>query len=137
MSADNLDKVLAYLNEYVGERIFALVDDAEEGSAETPEPQPVAGFVYNVGATASFYPGYMMVDGGVRLFTHLQVGGNPMQPWLIFDVPRSQAVVQARDMVENIKRYAREMSPLVRPVEGLSLDDFVEHLRLRLKGGFH
>ena len=110
--------------------------------ARTPTPaiadakSSVFGFTYNVGVGATFALGYVVQGNVVSLLTTIQAGGQS-QPWLWCDVPRSAALDQAAQMVAEVKRYAAKISPLVRSTEALSLDDFQEHLRLRLEGGFN
>ena len=107
-----------------------------------PQPTPadarssVFGFTYNVGVGATFSLGYAVQGNVVSLLTTIQAGGQS-QPWLWCDAPRSAALDQAAQMVAEVKRYAARISPLVRNTEALSLDDFQEHLRLRLEGGFN
>lgn len=101
------------------------------------EPVQAYGFTYNVGVGANFRLGYSIRGNEVALSVVQQAGANPAQLWLHFSTPRSQALSQAERMVEEVKRYAAELSPLVRPTEALSTDDFLEHLRLRLEGRFH
>ena len=119
-----------------------LASDIEAQAQPQSQPTPadakssVFGFTYNVGVGATFALGYVVQGNVVSLLTTIQAGGQS-QPWLWCDVPRSAALDQAAQMVAEVKRYAARISPLVRNTEALSLDDFQEHLRLRLEGGFN
>ena len=122
------------------EKLLATLRARTEQAKPEPGPGPdieytVAGFTHNVGAAATFYLGYTVKDRVVSLWTMFSTGGQP-QVWMALDTHRDQAMERALGMVDEVKRYAARLSPIVRPGDALTIDDFLEHLRLRLEGRF-
>lgn len=100
------------------------------------QPEACAGFCLNVSGAHTLYAAYSITGNEVVLAAQHQIAGAPPAIWLLLSTPRSSAVEQARWMVEQMRLFAKRLGGPVRPVEALSLDDFVEHLRLKLEGGF-
>lgn len=78
--------------------------------------------------------GHRLQHNGVLLFATTQVGDAAPQMWRNFMVTRESAVEQAIALASDAEDYLLSTGGLVRPVEDLNFDDFIEHVGLTVNG---
>jgi len=76
-------------------------------------------------------------SGPVQLYAIEKMGDLAPRIWLSRWTTRESAVRDAEDMVCVIEEYLDQINAPVRPDENLGLDDFIEHLSLRISNGLH
>lgn len=97
----------------------------------------VQGFLI-VGGNVTVNLGYVLFPQGVLLFATTKIGAAPPELWRRYWTPRESAVKAAEDLAAWSETYITETLGLsVRPIEDLDLDDFIEHLRLRIENEFN
>lgn len=111
----------------------------------TPEAPPGTGedvhciaFKAMFGANLTFVFGHVRRPKGyLTLLVLQQVVGQSPTLWRSIDVPYSSAFEQACALVDDAYGWAYDLGARVeRSVEDLGPDDFVEHVRLIVEGGF-
>lgn len=77
--------------------------------------------------------GYATFESGqVLLFCCEQIMAQPMQMWRRFWVSRESALEEAENLCADAEEYLDAVCLVRRPSEDLGMDDFLEHLKLRL-----
>jgi hypothetical protein len=97
----------------------------------------VSGFSVARGGVQIFL-GYTISKSGPVYLCAVEVMGDlAPRTWLSRWTTRESAVRDAEDMVCVVEEYLDQINAPVRPDENLGLDDFIEHLSLRLSNGLH
>lgn len=81
--------------------------------------------------------GYLDYGPQVCLVALIKVIGQPNVIWRSHWVPGDSAVEAARNLAADARGYIRELKLIVRPVEDLDYNDYVEHIRCRVEGRFN
>jgi hypothetical protein len=81
--------------------------------------------------------GHKPVKGGVMLFATTQVADQTPQMWRQFTVGREAAVSMAATLASEAMEYLEATRGLIRPVEDLDFDDFVQHVAMSTNGELH
>jgi hypothetical protein len=104
---------------------------------ESSEPTHFARGFRVSGAMLTIHAAYAIYPQGVLLLTYLETpqGTNP---WQRVWTPRENAVEAAENLAGAAEHYlTADLGITPRPVEDLDLDDFIEHLSLRLNHALH
>ena len=80
---------------------------------------------------------YLDYGHSYMLVAFIEVAGQPLNLWRKVTSPKASAVEAAEDLAAAAEEYIRDLRLVVRPVEDLDYDDFLEHIRLRVEGMFH
>ncbi len=89
-------------------------------------------------ATFRIVLGYTVLGTNVLLFAYTQVEGHEPQLRAYDLVPGEDALETANTLACEAETYFHEVLKLkAEPAEGLSFEDFVEHLERRIKNALH
>lgn len=107
-------------------------------SEPTPTPD-AAGYGFRMAsATVAVSPYYEIFGNRVVLGAWIYVAGAPPAQWRRFETPRESAIDQAIELCLDIEEYLVDgLNQVPRPVEDLDLDDFIDHLEMRLTNAMH
>lgn len=97
----------------------------------------VTGFSAVRGSVQIFLGYTISRSGPVQLHAIEKMGDLAPRIWLNRWTTRESAVRDAEDMVGRVEQYLDQINAPSRPEENLGLDDFIEHLSLRLSNGLH
>ena len=108
---------------------------------EGPTPPPpiiCTGFKTMFDAHLTLHFGHVRQPGGyLTLVVLYQMTGQEAQTWRNVDVPYSSAFDGACTLVKDARDWAYDLGARVeRSAEDLGPDDFIEHVRLTVEGGF-
>ena len=82
--------------------------------------------------------GYAVWPESVLLFAVISVGGGEFIPWRRFWAPHASAVDAAEGLAGDAEHYLIEtLGMALREDEDLNLDDYLEHLHLRITNGLN
>lgn len=104
---------------------------------ETREPTHMASGFKVSGGMLTIHAAYAVYPEGVLLLAYLESPQGTI-PWRRLWAPKETAVAAAEDLAGVAEHYLVEgLGITPRPLEDLDLDDFVEHLSLRLNNALH
>lgn len=76
-------------------------------------------------------------NGVVLLYVREQIGPAPPATWRAIWTTRECAVELAEALCSDVEDYLNSLRMPWRPVEDLEMEDYLEHMTLRLSGQFH
>ncbi len=105
---------------------------------ERGEPRAAAHGFRIAGGNVVVSLAYAIYDEGILLVAFTQIGAQPPQLWLRRWASHIAALEAAEDLAGRAEEYITETLGLKpRAVEDLDLDDFIQHLDMRLHNEFH
>lgn len=107
-------------------------------SWEGKEPEHSAGGFLLVGGNVIVSLGYAVYPQGVLLLATTKIGAQEPLLWRRHWSSKMAAVEAAENLAGDAEAYICETLGLIpRPVEDLDLDDFIQHLSMRLNNELH
>jgi hypothetical protein len=105
---------------------------------ETQDPDHFCSGFRIASGTFSINLAYAIYGASVLLVASLKNGNTEPVVWKRIWVPKENAVAAANHMAADVEHYLTDLLSLVpRPTENLDLEDFVEHLGMRLNNELH
>ena len=96
----------------------------------------VAGFRISAGNVVLTLGYATFLGGQITLFALSSVAGSPATLWREFWTSIESAISEAEQLCADAEEYAETIG-FIRPVEDLDLEDFIQHLTLRIQNGLH
>lgn len=107
------------------------------GWEKDPPLHAATGFLL-VGGNVTVNLGYMLYPQGVLLLAFTKIGGQEPTLWRRHWAPKETAVDAAESLAGDAEEYIFGTLGLApRPIEDLDLDDFIQHLHMRLNNELH
>lgn len=104
---------------------------------ELKEPlHAAAGFTMSCGNLKLFFA-YALYAEGVLLLCYEKIGDAGATPWRRHWTSIEAAVDAAENLVGDAEEYVETLGGHTRPVEDLDVDDFIQHLHMRLNNELH
>lgn len=102
-----------------------------------PPLHTAVGFLISGGAV-TVNLGYQVYPGAIRLMAFIRIGGMEPQLWRQHWTSKMAAVEAAENLAADAEEYITETLGLTpRQVEDLDLDDFVQHVHMRVHNELH
>ena len=115
----------------------ATPDMAGKFPWEGREPTHVASGFKVSGGMLAIHAAYAIYPEAVLLVSYLE-SPSGKSPWRRVWAPRGSAVEVAESLAGAAEHYlTADLGLTARPIEDLDLDDFIEHLSLRLNNALH
>lgn len=117
--------------------MIATPDTARKFPWEEQEPAHAASGFKVSGAMLTIHVAYAVFPQAVLLVSYLETPQG-VSPWRRVWAPKASAVEAAENLAGAAEQYlTADLGITPRPVEDLDLDDFIEHLSLRLTNALH